>query len=675
MIYRKTAELFPGIFWIGAGDTHTQLHSNSYLLIEGKEGTLIDPGSACTFEAVADAVRSILPIEELSCIALLNPDADGAGSAPLFERAGFSGPIASSQYTSLKAAYYGINSSFYLLEDHSYSISFSSGRELEFITAPYLHFPGAVMAFDSASGFLFSGSLFSTLRKKRKLFADETYLDEMMDFHRQYMPSQEALAPVMKRILTRNIKAICPQHGSVIRKNIRSHITALRDLKCGYLLSSKPEVIDIENDTEYTLLINRCLEKLISSFGKTEVLTCFQDSEISVHSESGEAYAVNGSFHDAWNSFFNQIYAYGGHRWLALVEPLMERLISEFSVPRPDIFLSTLIEEKKKSSKLSEEKEYLEAVNASLRGNLDLAMEEMTKDQLTGLYNENFLVKYLLNIFNEIHWNNFDIYFIQVDHMKQLNETIGEQKGNELLSGIGSLLLNEKKEDDYLFRIGGPVFVLISPRLSEWNAVVQRAEQFKNIASHERRFLEQITVSVGIITVEYDHMSQLPTPTAMENIFSKGKMLLRTASRNGGNRVETRIEEDELDAHLGRVVIVDYDRFNAQLIGDSLETLSIDYRICMDGPDAIRTISEFHPDVIISELFLLETDAFSLKEELDLNSKTSGIPFILVSHQKNESAIVRAISLGIVHYLKKPYVLPELLGIINTYVLKAMKHV
>jgi PleD family two-component response regulator len=150
--------------------------------------------------------------------------------------------------------------------------------------------------------------------------------------------------------------------------------------------------------------------------------------------------------------------------------------------------------------------------------------------------------------------------------MRQLNQTIGEQKGNELIAGIGSLLQSHKREEDYLFRIDGPVFVLVSPPEENWEGTEIRAER-------------------------------------------------------------------------------------------------------------LRTITEFHPDAIVSELFLLETDAFSLKEELDMNSKTSGIPFILVSHQKNESTIMRALDLGIVHYIRKPYMLTELLGILNTYVLKAMKHV
>ena len=659
-------EIDADTYWLGAQDSHNDLHCNTYLITDGDEGILIDPGPAFTFQTVAAKVKSILPIEKLRSIILLHQDPDAAGSTPLFEKAGFSGTIAASKKTSLIAAYYGITSSFYILEDHDRKITFRSGKEIRFFPAPYLHFPGAVMAYDPVTRFLFSGNLFGAFSKDWSLYADEKYLQAMKEFHRDYMPGNDFLRPVMELLSGLDISAVCPQHGSIITDNIEEYIASLRDLQCGLFLTDLKH--SLTKSEKYAFFIDLVREKLTSSFGDEEVGRCFQ--EFQTKTETGDL-----EFNEMWNILFNQVYAFGGHRWLAIAEPLIERLNSEFSISRPDIYYSALIREKKKTSRLSEEKKYLEAVNASLQGNLDLALEEMTRDQLTGLYNENFLVKYLLNIFNESGWKNFTCFFIQIDNMRQLNKTIGEQKGNELISGIGSLLLHQKNQDDYLFRIGGPVFVLICPESTAWEATIERAEELRNSAARERGFLEHITISLGIVSVEFDQYAQLTAPAAMEQVFTAGKMLLHSAAHGGGNKVETHIEQGEDRANFGRVVIVEYDSFHAQLIGDALETLSIDYRICMNGPEALKTITEFHPDVIVSELFLLETDAFSLKEELDTHSKTSEIPIILVSHQKNESTIARAMGLGIVHYLKKPYMLPELLGIINTYVLKAMKHV
>ena len=473
---RDSAELIaPDTYWIGAEDSYNHLHCNTYLIIDGEEGLLIDPGPVMTFPTVAERVRSLIPIENLRCIALLHQDPDVAGATPLFEQAGFRGMVAATWRTSVISAYYGITSPFYLVEKHEFRVTFNSGNEIEFLPAPYLHFPGAAMAYDPATRFLFSGDLFGAFTEHWSLYADDAYIEGMEEFHREYMPSNEILRPVMESLLGKDIAAICPQHGSIIARDITRHITALRDLQCGLYIDRVRQSLGDNRDSSF--LINLVLEKLISAFGKSEIIQCFADSRIGIDAETGEAGPIAGPFEEIWNSFFNRLYACGGHRWLAVAEPLIDKLSSEFAIRRPDVFYSALIREKQKSSQLSEEKKYLEAVNASLRTNLDLAMEEMTRDQLTGLYNENFLVKYLLNIFNESDWKNFTAYFVQIDHMRQLNQTIGEQKGNELIAGVGSLLQHYRKEEDYLFRIGGPVFVLVTPPEGTWEETEGWAEK------------------------------------------------------------------------------------------------------------------------------------------------------------------------------------------------------
>jgi len=672
----KAIEIAPGIFWVGADVSASNLHCNAYLIIDGNEGLLIDPGSVLDFHIVSEKVKSILPIADLSSIAVLHQDPDVAGSVTLFEEAGFSGVIATSWRTSVIVVYYGIKSQFYILGEHKHTYTFRSGRKIEFLPAPYLHFPGAVMAYDPQSTFLFSGDLFGAFTEDWSLYADETYQEAMKVFHREYMPANEILRPVMEMLLTREIAVICPQHGSIIDRDIASSITTLRDLPCGLFLTDVRR-----NLTEvgiYSLTIELIIERLIATFGIDEVMRCFSGPPIAIDPQTGklardlEQVPVNPDL--LWNQLFDRIYNHGGERWLDILEPLLERLSTEFPVRRPDIFYSSLIREKQKSSRLNEEKKQLESINISLQGNLELAMEEMTRDQVTGLYNENSLVKYLLNIFNEETWHDFAACFIQIDRMKQLNDTLGERKGDEVIASIGSLLFHQRRSDEYLFRVSGPVFVLISPPERSPEQTVERAEALRLKVSRERGFLEQVTISIGIVPASGKQYSRIPAPEAMESVFAAGRLLLRTAARNGGNRVETRSEETEKAAKFGRVVIVEYDIFHAQLLGDALEALSIDYRICTNGPQALETIRDFHPDVIVSELFLQETDAFTLKEELEANSRTGSIPFILVSHQKTESTIVRAINLEITHYVKKPYLMSELLGIINTYVLKAMQH-
>lgn len=671
MDLNEAITLSPGIHWVGTAENRNNLHCNSYLISHNGRGLLIDPGPAFEFEAVARKVRSILAIEALEYIVLLHQDPDVAGSTPLFEAAGFQGKIATHWRTSMIAAYYGISSDYYLVNEQNFELLLGGDRLISFIPAPYLHFPGAVMALDTQSRTLFSGDLFGAISSTWSLFAEADYKEKMIPFHEHYVPSNEVIRPVMDSLLNRKINMICPQHGSIINEEITAHITTLRNLECGLFLH--PVRADLQSQGGVQQLAEQALSRLIAFSGAPVVAEWFKDSKFTLDTQRGVITEYRGNIEDLWNDLFDRVFHADGSRLISLLEPMVEKFQREYGIAKPRVYQSALLQEQQVTAQLRKEKEALEAVNANLQKNLDLTREEMTKDQVTGLYNEDFFVRYLLNIFNEEQWDEFHTIFIQIDNMREINDSHGDYEGDEIIQQVGSILFYEKQNLDYLFRIDGPVFVLVSSGKSR-EAVIEQAEELRSRIEEDRRFFKQITVSLGIVSANYDLIGALSATEAMEYVFTIGRQVLRTAQRSGGNRVVEDIYASEREGNQGRVVIIEYDRFHAQLIQEALETLSIRTKICMNGPEAIATINDFHPDVIISELFLLETDAFSVREELLEYSRTKDIPFMLISHQKNEATVVRAINLGIVHYFKKPYMLPELLGIVDAYTTKALQH-
>ncbi len=667
----KAVELSPGVYWVGTARNLNNLHCNAYLITDHGKGVLIDPGPASDYKAVARKVRSIIALQDLEYIVLLHQDPDVAGSTTFFEINGFQGQIATHWRTSVIAAYYGISSPYYLVNEQDYELQFGENRRVSFIPAPYLHFPGAIMAYDHQSRCLFSGDVFGALNPQWTLFAGQDYREKMIPFHEHYMPGNEILRPVMDILLKQDISMICPQHGSIIRQDITEHITTLRNLECGLLLN--PVHSNLQAEEGVQRLAERVLLRILSFYGAEQVAEWFEDSPFEIDAQNARIVEYQGQLDEMWNDFFDRIYHGGGSRLISLLEPMVEKFQKELGITKPRIFMSTLVQEKQRSAQLRKEKAALEAVNASLQNSLELTQEEMTKDQVTGLYNEDFFVRYLLNIFNEGRWSQFHALFIQIDNMREINENQGDYEGDEIIQQVGSILFYEKTESDYLFRIDGPVFVLVCDE-SDPQEVLKRAEMLRTRVEEDRRFFTQITISLGLVPVNYDLLGALSATDAMEYVFTIGRRVLRSAQRNGGNRVIEDIHATERGGNEGRVVIIEYDYFHAQLISEALESLSIKTKICLSGPEAIDTILDFHPDVIISELFLLETDAFSLREELLEHSRTKDIPFILISHQKNEAAVARAINLGILNFIKKPYMLPELLGIVDSYVTKALQH-
>ena len=59
----------------------------------------------------------------------------------------------------------------------NYSLTLASGRELQFVPTPYLHFPGAITTYDPLNGMLFSSDLFGAFSVETDFYADENYIE------------------------------------------------------------------------------------------------------------------------------------------------------------------------------------------------------------------------------------------------------------------------------------------------------------------------------------------------------------------------------------------------------------------------------------------------------------------------------------------------------------------
>jgi len=113
---------------------------------------------------------------------------------------------------------------------------FESGNKLEFIEAPFMHFAGAFTTLDLTSSYLFSGDIWAALDAQWSLFVEDfEYHKTLMDlFHIDYMASNIATKGYAYKLDNKEIKAILPQHGSIIdSNNVPKAIDYLIDLQCG----------------------------------------------------------------------------------------------------------------------------------------------------------------------------------------------------------------------------------------------------------------------------------------------------------------------------------------------------------------------------------------------------------------------------------------------------------
>lgn len=91
---------------------------------------------------------------------------------------------------------------------------------------------------------------------------------------------------------------------------------------------------------------------------------------------------------------------------------------------------------------------------------------------------------------------------LDVDHLKQVNDSFGHEAGDTLLHTIGEWLHANTRAEDIACRYGGDEFVLIMPDAT-LESTRQRAEQIcagirRLRILHHEQFLGSATVSIGI---------------------------------------------------------------------------------------------------------------------------------------------------------------------------------
>lgn len=662
-------EIASGVFWVGSDDASKMpIRCNPYLVVDNQAAVLIDPGSPLDFEAVYHNVLQIVSIEQLKYIVLQHQDPDLCASTPCFEQRGFRGEIVTHWRTVPLVSFYDIKSPFYIINEHQWRLTFGQNRTLEFVAAPYLHFPGSVVSYDTSSKVLFSSDLFGTFGRQVPFYADEWrncgYIDAMCNFHEHYMPANSILRPVMEKLLRMEISLIAPQHGSVIRQDIPRYIVALRELECGsFLTPIRHELSALDG---YTRISTQVLRRYYTVYSIEQIAAILAGSGVKLDQETGVITDFSCSGRELWDGIFAAMYEREGREALMFVEPLVRKLSAEYSIDLPEIFQSAVYRQEQKNLQILQENRRLLEDTTKLTEQLAAASENLLRCPVTGLRNEQVLRQYLdfqQQTLAETQAGGI-VLFIGVDNMTKLNVQYGNLVGNEVLRTLAYMIDEAVEGQHALFKTAGPVFACCLANSSQAEAL-READAVRTAVAQSDRMIERLTVSVVVVDLAEFVQKQYPEGSDFAStVVSQAKTQLELLRRQGGNRVAVAGEEQQRMA-AGKILLVDTDALHLEVLGTILNDAGFSVMTAPDGEAALDMVEKDLPDLIVSEVMLPKTDGFLLRRRLKLNHTFQQIPFILVSFQKNEENIQRAFGLDIEHYFQKPYVLAELLGLIQ----------
>ncbi|ADH85493.1 MBL fold metallo-hydrolase [Desulfurivibrio alkaliphilus] len=223
------------VYWLGI-DEETAFRCNVYLIVDGRQAVLVDPGSRSFFPTVRRQVAQLLPPEQISGIILCHQDPDVAASFLDWLELAPRARIYTSPRTQVLLPHYGRSGYEYSDITAQPRLELPSGAALRFIEAPFLHSPGAFVTYDETARCLFSGDIWAALDVDWQLVVDDFHAHrQRMDlFHLDYMASNIATQGFVRRLDGLTIDAILPQHGSIIPpRHVAAALAYLRNLHCG----------------------------------------------------------------------------------------------------------------------------------------------------------------------------------------------------------------------------------------------------------------------------------------------------------------------------------------------------------------------------------------------------------------------------------------------------------
>jgi diguanylate cyclase (GGDEF)-like protein len=124
-------------------------------------------------------------------------------------------------------------------------------------------------------------------------------------------------------------------------------------------------------------------------------------------------------------------------------------------------------------------------------------------DSITGLYNRAYFNEYLENLIKEMDQatHRVAVLFLDLDHFKMTNDTIGHYYGDILLNEVGHRLKGLLTHGEIISRFGGDEFTIIIPEITNDECVQQLAQQVNDLF-HQPFILKNtehfVTTSIGV---------------------------------------------------------------------------------------------------------------------------------------------------------------------------------
>jgi len=499
-------EIAERVWWVGHYLPADLFQCHVYLIENGDQSVLIDPGSALTFAETLRKVEEVIPFSHIRYFICQHQDPDITGALNRIDQliSRDDALLVTHWRAQAMLKHYDLKRiPFWRVDEHGWQLDLGS-RMLHFIFTPYMHFPGAFCTFEDRDGVLFSSDIFGGFTEHWSLFArDERYFEAIRPFHEHYMPSRDILQHGLARMQHYPVRMIAPQHGSIIPQHLVEFMfERLKTLECGlYLMVEEDTNVNIRHLVAMNRMLQETMEAMVlyREFGDIALHLLQAIRQVlpatamnfyirskdgtTLHLGPGNRYRgrrlessheLDDDFshtEETWQQTCGGCCRQFGHGdgGTRLRIPLFSphgrqcRAIVELE-------LSEKVEISRELDKLLAQltEPLLTAVDRemiyrTIEVERDAIYERSIRDPLTGLFTRYYMkdtVTRMLELHNREVTAHVGLVMLDIDYFKRINDAWGHMKGDEVLKAVSRLILDEGRSVDVPVRFGGEEFAV-----------------------------------------------------------------------------------------------------------------------------------------------------------------------------------------------------------------------
>lgn len=182
--------------------------------------------------------------------------------------------------------------------------------------------------------------------------------------------------------------------------------------------------------------------------------------------------------------------------------------------------------------------DYLTNLTSALQSATVMSEEQVAEivrmslhDSLTGLFNHAYCFQKLdMELTRYVRYGDMvSVMMIDIDDFKEMNDLMGHQEGDRILTMIGKIIKKTARDSDVCCRYGGEEFALILPMTDSKEASIL-SERMKDNLAQNLPFGKRLTVSIGVAS------SGMNVSTS-QALIKKADAALYQAKKNGKNQV------------------------------------------------------------------------------------------------------------------------------------------